>query len=205
MCRDLLTVNERRNKLPASPEGTATFNVNSFAPSLVGSDFEINNVGFFNVPSNWEAFKFLAHEEFYVPISFTSISSISIGGYINVANVTGTSYQPELGQIITITQDSGAEYNGTWEVIYISATDEFVISATYIGNVGSGSAGMLPKLSRSDFEINDISNAILRQHLCLDQSQMGESWIRSIFQLFQLKSLFFQCPIFHYIVNQDVA
>jgi hypothetical protein len=151
----------KRNKLPASPEGTATFNVNSFAPSLVGSDFEINNVGFFNVPSNWEAFKYLVHEEFYAPISFTAISGISIGGFINVARVTGTSYQPELGQIVTITQDSGAEYNGTWEVIYISGTDEFVISSSYITTVGTGSAGMLPKLSTSDFNIEDISNEFL--------------------------------------------
>lgn len=147
----------KRNKLPSNPEGNAVFNVNSFGAGEVGLHYKVSDSGMFNIAENFKRYKYLAHEEYYLPITYTAIASYTFAGFGLVGRVLGASYLPSIGEVIVITQTSGTDYNGTWTVLELIGTDSFSFSANYIGFVGGGSINRLPKTVSSTEDYANIS------------------------------------------------
>ena len=95
----------KRNKLPVNPNGNAVFNVNNFGAGEVGLHYKATDFGMFNIPENFKRYKYLAHEEYYEPIGFTSFGGFTGAGFTNIARVLGATSLPEVGDVIVITQN----------------------------------------------------------------------------------------------------
>ncbi len=148
----------KRNKLPSNPEGNAVFNINSFGAGEVGLHYKITDSGMFNIPENFKRYKYLAQEEYYLPITYTAIASYTFSGFGLVGRVLGANYLPSVGDVIVITQTSGTEYNGTWTVLELIDATSFSFSANYVGFLGGGSINLLPKTAISTESYANISS-----------------------------------------------
>tara|TARA_R110002153_G_scaffold189041_1_gene341880 strand:+ start:10712 stop:12865 length:2154 start_codon:yes stop_codon:yes gene_type:complete len=140
-----------RNKLPVSPDGTATFNANGFASGLVGLRFTLNDFGMFNVAENFAEFEYLTSEEFYSPIIGNVIGADGIN-----ASLLSPSRQIPIGSIIQLIQDSGSTYNGIWEVVGYNSGN-MIISAPYTSSyLGSYVVNVLPKDALTELNYENI-------------------------------------------------
>lgn len=158
-----------RNRLPASPDGTATFNANGFSTGIVGAKFNLTDFGLFNVFENYSRFKYLANEEFYQPLDFTNL--VDYNGLIRVQSPSRTL---EIGNIVQLIQDTGTTYNGIWEVLDIQTGDP-ILSVAYVGDyIGTGICNLFPKDVLNTLTYGDISdlkfafNGALKKHERID-------------------------------------
>ncbi len=142
-----------RNKLPQLPDGTATFNINGFAPGVVGYHFLKDDFGMFNVPENFERYKYLVNEEYYDPISFNTIEAFNQN-----LRIDSSSRQVPVGTVVQIIQDTGSTYNGIFEVIAIANDGDMILSGLFQGSyTGTGTINVLPKDLFNDLIYDDIS------------------------------------------------
>jgi hypothetical protein len=147
-----------RNKLPASPQGTATFDLNGYATGIISEDFGLNNVGIFNIPNSFDRFQFLSSQEYYQNFNYDFIQDN--GGFIQLVNVSEDVF---IGQTLNIVGDSVGTYDGIYQVteIDVDGFGQILITLNRAFTVPVSSSGTiisLPKVSIWRYNLNDISD-----------------------------------------------
>lgn len=147
-----------RNKLPANPQGTATFDLNGYSTGLVFEDFALDNVGMFNVPNSFDRFQFLSSEEYYQNLTYDAIQDD--GGLIQLVDVSDDVF---IGQTLNIVGDSVGTYDGIYQVTAIDF-DGFgqrlvtLNRAFTVPVLSSGTIISLPKVAVWRYNFNNLSD-----------------------------------------------